>query len=320
MSRFGRVPFARIYNGGAPLSAAHFQPGGLCYRGAGVGVAGVTTAKRLNMSVTYNPAAVTSSSSTLAVQMRSFASIVPVGWYVQIVLHHEYNLHTTDQGGDGATGATMAQYLNSFPILAQAISDGDAGNGRCIAVINPSWDAGAFNVLHIPTAASMPLGSECHMDIYDNPKGTPPGYKKYGTTYRGATDFQTMYNDLESRGWMAPGYGWGIDEFNAPRRIAPKLATLNSTYGWGPLSPNDVDGSGMATSIKAMCDFCLNATVTPSTVLWFTGTGAWNQRAVTAGTANDDAPPGDSLHQGWPITVDPSKVYAAYKAYVDISR
>lgn len=318
MQRWGKVPMARVYNSGNPLGAAHFQPGGLCYRGAGIGVAGVASSRRVNMSIIYDPATVTGPNSAKCTEVRQFAGLVPPGWYVQLVLYHEYNLHTTDRPGE--TAGTLTDFQRSHKLLAQAVVDGDAGNGRCVPVINPSWDAGNLKDAQSVPAADMPAGTQWHNDAYDNPRGQPVGYKKYGTTYNGTLPAQASYDIANRLGYTGAGYGWGIDEFNAPRRVAPKLATLDSTLGWGPLSPYDLDGSGQAKSITDYCTTLLGCPVPPTTVLLFTTNGnLWNQKFTTAGTASGDAPVGDPRHQGWPIDVDPSKPYAAYQAFINIS-
>lgn len=316
---YGKLPIGRVYNGTQPLSATCFQPGGLCYRGAALDVAGVTSSKRINMSVIFDPDGVTSASSPLAVELKNFAAAVPTGWHVQLVMFHEYNLHTTDNGGDGSSGATTASFVNAFHLLAQAINAGDAGRGRIFPVINPAWNGRHLADAAVPPASTMPR-TQLHMDIYDNPYGIPRGYHNYGTTYANAGQFQSMYDYIDAHGYLAAGHGWGIDEFNAPRRVAPNLATLNTTYGWGPLSPHDIDGSGQAASITAMANWALTAPVPATTCILFTGQGNWNQYFDTAGTADQDAPVGSGLHQGWPIAVDPSKPVAAYHAFMDVSR
>lgn len=346
MQRWGKLPMARVYNDYRTLGPGHFQPGGLLYVRCGVGVPGVVTSKRANMSVLMDPRQVTGPDSPLAVEMRNFAAIVPQGWYVQIVLHHEYNLHTTDFG-TGETGCTNAQFQAAFPILAQAILDGDAGAGRCVPVVNPSWDSGAFNLVEAPHASDMPPGTQFHWDYYDNPAGYPldPGgggkYKGMGSWYNPVNRLQKAYDTIVSLGYDNPAYGWGIDEINAPRRVAPPLPTFNSRLGWGPLSPHDVDGSGMAQSITDMAQWCLNAPVPPTTFLLFTQAGnQFNQKFTTAGgeavddwldaNGNPMTPPLSKtqlsqprtpgpLNQGYPIPVDPAKPYAAYQALIDIS-
>lgn len=327
MQRWGRVPMARCYNGGAFLNpnGDHFKPGGLCYRAAGLSTPGVESSRRVNMSVTYNPASVTSSASSLYQQFRAFAAAIPSGWYVQLVMHHEYNLHTTEREGAQGVGS-LADFKRSHKLLAQAIVEGDNGAGRIVPVINPSWDAGNLKDSESVPAAEMPLGTEWHNDAYDNPRGVPTGYKGYGTSYQPLLPAQDSYDIAVRLGYTQPGYGWGIDEFNAPRRVAPRLATLDTTtldgggkpIGWGPLSPSDLDGSGQAKSITDYCTRLLDVPVPPTTVLLFTTMGnLWNQKFTTAGTTVRDAV--GPLHQGWPINVDPSKPYAAYQAFIDIS-
>lgn len=322
---FGKTPIARCYNNSRalPSNGSDFVPGGFAYNSANVGLSGHTSGKRINMSVIYDPGTVTNSSSALAVQMQNYAASVPAGWLVQVVLYHEYNLHTTDYGGDGSNGRTIAQFVNSFPILANAISAGDAGRGRCIAVINPSYGNGSFQNLMVPNASLMPQGSELHMDVYNNPSGNPSGYKAYGCAYRTASQIMTnIYKAIDQLGYASANYGWGIDEFGTPRRVAPKLSSLNTTLGWGPLSPYDIDGSGMAAAINDFVNWCLNAPVKPTTLIFFTGTGSWNQSVKTAGTASkDDGTSGSpgAHYQGFPINVDPTKPMNAYKAFITAS-
>ena len=328
-SSFGRTPIARCYrnNDALPADGSDFQPGGFAWNSANKNLAGHVSGQRINMSVLFDPATVTNANSPKAVELRNYAASVPAGWQVQVVLYHEYNLHTTDYGGNSATGRTSKQFTDAFPILADAIATGDAGRGRCTPVINPSWGNGAFNDVVVPNASLMPQGTQLHFDVYNNPSGNPPGYKGYGTGYRTADQIMKgLYAAAGRLGYLTPGYGWGIDEFGAPRRVAPRLAALNSTYGWGPSSPFDLDGSGMARAITDFANWCINAPVKPTTVIFFTGEGVWNQSVKRAGTIYSnaacpgrDAPPGDPLHQGWPIDVDPSLPLAAYKHFIDIS-
>lgn len=329
MRRWGKVPIGRVYNNTSYLNpdGSHFKPGGLCYRGAGVGISGVESSRRVNMSIIYDPASITSANSALCNQLRTWCGIIPAGWYVQVVMYHEYNLHTTEQ--EGASGAgSLADFKRSHKLLGQAVIDGDNGNGRAVPVINTSIDAGSLADSDSVPASEMPPGSEWHNDAYDNPIGQPPNYAGYGTTYNGVRPAQFSIDMAQRLGYMGPGYGWGIDEFNAPRRVAPRLATLDRTtrdnggrpIGWGPLSPHDLDGSGQAQSITDFCTTCLDAPTPPTTLLLFTTNGTqWNQKFTTAGTVSRDAVSSSPLHQGWPIDVDPSKPYAAYQAFIDIS-
>lgn len=328
---FGRTPIARCYRSDfmLPSSGAGFNPGGYEYIAANAMLGGGhISGNRLNMSVTaWDPVAVIDSTSPLCVAWRNYAASVPAGWVVQLVMWHEWNLHTTDLGSDGTTGRTAADFYRAFPILAQAIVDGDAGRKRCIPVINPSSNNDAYRISDLPLASEMPTGTELHWDIYNNPAGFPKGCKGFGTGYRAVKAFavKTMAT-TSALGYFGAGYGWGIDEFGAPRRVGTRLDVLDTTLGWGPASPQDMDGSGMAAALTAMWNLWQSQPVKPTTVIYFTGQGTWNQKLQTAGTANSstypnlDAQVGDPRRLGLPIAVDPTLPLNALKAMLATSR
>lgn len=327
---FGRTPIARCYRSDylLPSSGAGFADGGFEYIAANMMRVGHISGQRLNMSVTgWDPNTVIDSTSALPVAWRNYAASVPTGWTVQLVMWHEWNLHTTDTGSDGTNGRTAADFYRAFPILAQAIVDGDAGRGRCIPVINPSASNDGYRVSDIPLASEMPLSTELHWDIYNNPAGYPKGCKAFGSGYRPVKNFalKTMAT-TSALGYFGVGYGWGIDEFGAPRRVGTRLPELDPLLGWGPASPQDIDGSAMADALTALWSFWQSQTVKPSTVIYFTGQGTWNQKLRTAGTANSashpnlDAQVGDPRRVGFPITVDPTLPLNALKAMLATSR
>jgi hypothetical protein len=219
-----------------------------------------------------------------------------------------------------------------------------------IAVQNPSFDQGWDDTWAAP-ASQMPPGSQWHADCYDNPIGIG-GYKGYGHPYRSAASvLDGPYNAAVRLGYATPSYGWGVDEFFSPRRVAPKLATLDPILGWGPNSPYDIDGTGQVASIKGVIDYALNKPVPPTTFLLFhfeAGTN-WNQSFKSGGrhkivystkstdpphtvvTAHDDyrevfdangVKTGETYgphYQGFTIPTDDSLGFAMYKQYIDIS-
>lgn len=325
MRMFGRVPIGRTYVGGSiPADGSFFAPGGFGYNSAGLQLAGVTSDKRLNMSYIYDPRQVTSDTSSIARQVAAFCQSVPVGWEIQFVMYHEYNLHTNGPGGRNDAfggGVTNADFAQSFRILSQVIEDN--GNGRVIPVINPVYWGWQDSVA--PPASEVAATTQFHWDLYDNPNGNPSGYKQYGTQYHDMKKLlDPAYAVLGRLGYLSGQHGWGVNEFNCPRRVAPKLATLNTTLGWGPLSPYDIDGSQMAAAITAYVNTCLAYPVPPTTLIIFIFEGGtnFNQSFTSAGRASVDdgtaANPGPN-YQGWPIQVDPSRPKAAWQHFIDIS-
>lgn len=328
--RLGKIPMARCYfgSGTLPSDGSFFLPGGFGHTAARVDVPGVQSGKRLNMSVIFNADQITSASSPKAREIARFVQSIPEGWYVQIVPWHEYNLVKN------RTGGTIAQFVSMFRILSQVIYDADNSRGRAIMVINPSADQ-SWSPSECPAATECAPGTELHFDIYDQPIGIG-GYKAYGHSYRSISSIMTEpMHAIEERGFFAPGYGWGVDEFGSTQRVAPKLPTLDTTLGWGPLSPYDLDGSQRVKAIGDMVTFWLSQPVKPTTLLHFTyqstGTGQWNHDWSTAGRHERGTVPTDDWslvngvevrgphYQGFPIAVDDSRMYALVKSHLDIS-
>lgn len=353
---FVRCPISRCYPGGN-LSLSQFNPGGFFYRAAGLDRPGVVSSKRINMSFIYDPRQVTSSNSSIAVQVKNFVQGVPEGWQVQFVMYHEYNLHTNGPGGrndifknaDGSGGVTNADFINSFKILSQVIYDW--GGDRVIPVINPVFFG--WQDQNVCPASEVAPTTQLHWDLYDNPSGNPPGYKQYGTQYHDMKKLlDPAYQVLVRLGYLTGQHGWGVNEFNSPRRVAPRQAQLNTTLGWGPLSPQDLDGTAMANAITAYTNQCLNYPVPPTTLIIFiyeAGTN-FNQSFTTGGrhdpksddytdimvqatdangnpVYNSNGTPkmvkvGENrgpLYQGYPIPVDHTAPMLAWKHFIDIS-
>lgn len=296
MTQFGKVPVARCYTSSLPSNGSLFAPGGLCYKAAGLHLAGagVLSGKRVNMSFSgWSAPSVTSTSSAVANEVRNFVLSIPADWQVQLVLAHEYNLDSKRGLG------TIAQFVNAIKILGEVIGTADPTGQKCFAVINPSADVGWLNS-YSPTAGQMPEHTEFHWDIYDQPKGIG-GLKAYGALY--GTPSALCADRMQSvidLGFMSANYGWGIDEMGATQRVAPKLATINTTLGWGPNSPADLDATQRVASIKGMTDFYLSQPIKPSTILHFTfgstGTGQWNHSWKTGGRHDRGGIPTDDWY------------------------
>jgi hypothetical protein len=316
--------------GALPATGNGFAPGGKEYKLAALDVAGVVSSKRVNVSSRFHPGDITSSSSAKVIETVNYVKSIPAGWEV-IIGHHEYNK-------TGVTAAQYQQYVDGFKFLSAAVyaqtqlnlSQGK-GYGRYVvnaggAGIGPSFDPDTM----APNADDMAPDAWFGSDAYDNPSGFPNGYKNYGTGYNdiAAKVLDDVYDIAEHLGYLSNldggDRGWWIGEFNSPRRVAPKLTTLDTNLGWGPLSPHDLDGTGQAQAITDYCEYCLGNGGTGRTVparlvlLWLQPGGAnWNQDFSTAGAAQYDDP--GAHHQGWPIAVDPTKPRIAYKHYIDIS-
>lgn len=341
---WGKVPCGRGYYGYAllPTNGAGFLPGGKEYKLAGLDFPGIVSSKRVNVSARIHPTDVTSLSSPVVQNHFDYARTVPAGWTVYIG-HHEYNKNLTIADGQA--------FINAFKILADKVHQANVlnaaeGKGKVIYVINAGGAGIATSTLtpaqYVPNASVMPNNAQFWSDAYDNPSGFPNGYKNYGTGYNdiGSKILNDVYDIASSLGYLNNSdggtRGWGVGEFNSPRRVAPKLASLDSDNGWGPLSPADINGAGQAKAITDYCTFCLGQTdptrPVPASVvlLWLQPGGAnWNQDFSTAGAAKyddwSDTASGTQgtvkgpHWQGWPINVDPSKPRAAYKAFIDIS-
>lgn len=334
---FTKVNCGRGYYGfgDLPITGNGFRAGGKEFKLAGLDNAAAVSAKRINISSRFNPGDINSASSERVLNTVAYVKTIPVGWTVYIC-HHEYNKNTLSP-------AQYVQMLTGFKFLsaavyAQSTAQVAAGTGgRAIYVVN-AGDSGLGNTPDlsiVPDASTMAPDYQFWTDTYFNPNGNPAGYKAYGSAYPGWQNVMVnAYDIAEAIGCHnnsdggTRGHGYG--EINAPRRVAPKLATLNTTLGWGPLSPFDIDGSGQAQCISDACSFAagtLDPTrTTPAKVflLWHADTGTWNQRFDTGGKAGaglDDgtaASPGPH-YQGFPIATDPTKPKNIYKTYVNLS-
>ncbi len=333
-SEWGVCPITRLYPEYTALTSSLFSSGGMLYKGVGLNRTGVTVNKRVNMSIKFDPGPIASggTGSAKAQEVYNFVkNVIPDDWYCQIVLHHEYNLHMHGGQGDGTIAGTMAEFIEAQKILGERIYAADLArptvgksSGRAIPVINPAQFG--FTTDEAAWAGDMPPTTQFHYDIYSNPTQVQ-GHRNYGSPYRNAQNMMDgIYAQLTQMGYL-PGdgtYGWGVNEFNAPRRVAPRLATLNTTYGWGPLSPHDIDGSGQAQAIRDYANYALNAPIPATTFIMFitkpgTASASWNQDFWTGGASNYDAPVGDPLHQNWPINTDSTLPVEAYRQFINIS-
>lgn len=311
-----------------PSTGNGFKVGGKEYKLAGLDVPSVTSSKRINISSRFHPGDITSSSSAVVQATKAYVASIPAGWEV-IIGHHEYNK-------TGVTPAQYAQFVSGFQFLAEAVYNQTLlnvanGKGKGRYVVNAGGAGiGNFDLSQAPNASTMPPDYWFGSDAYDNPSGFPNGYKNYGTGYNdiGSKVLNDVYDAADALGCLdnsdGGDRGWWIGEFNSPRRVAPKLATLDGSLGWGPLSPFDISGVGQAQAITDYCNFCLGVADPTRNVparvvlIWVDAAGAnWNQDFSTAGAAKYDDP--GSHHQGWPIAVDPTKPRLAYKAFIDIS-
>jgi hypothetical protein len=350
---WGKVPCGRTYYGNStlPSDGSGFISGGKEYKCAGLDVAGTISAKRINVCFNIDAAAVTSSSSARAVEAYNYARSVPAGWRVYMT-HHEYNRDFTAIN-------TPAAFVNAFQIIAQTIWDANqlnktTGKGEVLFVVNAAGSGlggGSWSDSYAPAANTMPPNCQFWADAYDNPSGYPSGHRNYGTRYSsdmGADCINDIYDTAGRLGYLDNSdggtRGWGVGEFNSPRRVAPTLASINSTLGWGPSSQHDISGAGQAQAITDYATLCLGTTLRPvpaKVVLFWTGAGTnWNHAMQTAGAAGYDAWQNGSgvlqsnnpiitnftgltlhptLGQGWPIAVDPTPVVNAYQPFIDMS-
>lgn len=296
LQRLGKIPMARCYRSfnSLPNDGSLFAPGGFCYYAAGLQIAGVTSAKRLNLSYGFPASQILNASHPRVQELKAFAASVPAGWYVQLVAQHEYNLSPNRANG------TIPDFVRAIKILGQAIYEGDAGRGRAITVINPSGDVGWIDS-YAPPANQMPPGTQFHWDIYDQPNGTN-GYKGYGHPYRPASSLiDQRIQSVINLGYMNSNYGWGIDELGATQRVAPKLSTFDSRLGWGPSSPYDLDGTGRVATIQGMIDRMIStAAIPPTTIIHFTfnanGSGQWNHSWDSGGRHDRSGVPSDDWY------------------------
>lgn len=336
MNRWKRVPCGRGYYGTAalPAAGAGFASGGKEFKLAGLdqAAAGVVSSKRVNVSSKFTLGSITSSTSAKVVETKKYALSVPHGWTVYIGWH-EYNRKRS--------AAELLQFISSFQFLGEACWEANeaniaAGRGEVVYIINAAGsglDNVTFDDSSAPAADTMPPNTLFIADAYGNPQGTG-GLKAYGTPYPPIGDvFNDVYDIAEALGYLdnsdGGSRGWGIGETGSPRRVAPKITPLDAGLGWGPGSPHDIDGTGQAQFITDACEYALG-NFDPSRPIpaklflnWVQPAGSnWNQDYSTAGSTDHDdgtaASPGPH-YQGFPIPVDPTKPYAAYKHYVDIS-
>lgn len=332
---FNRCPMGRGYYGytALPASGAGFNAGGKEYKLACVDLLGAAASKRVNVSTRFHPGDITGPNSAKVIETVNYVKSIPVGWYVTLC-HHEYNKK-------GMTVAEFDQMKIGFQYLSHAVYNqsqaqraaGTGGRAKYVVNAGDSGLGSTPDISIVPLAADMAPDYEFWTDSYYNPNGVPNGYKGYGTAYPAFTDVVVnAYDIAEAVGCLDNsdggdrGYGYG--EIYAPRRIAPNLASLDAGVGWGPLSPHDVNGQGCADKITEACTFALGQLDPTRTVpaktflLWSADTGTWNHRFDRAGDATHDdgtaAAPGPH-YQGFPVTVDPTRPVAAYKAFVDIS-
>lgn len=342
MQWWGKVPCGRGYYGQTtlPSTGNGFKSGGKEFKLAGLDVAGVVSGRRVNISSKYVLGSITSSTSAKVTETYNYVRSIPAGWVVYICWH-EYNRNRS--------AAELAQFVSDFQFLAEACWEATQlniaeGKGQGIYVVNAAGSglSDTFNSSQAPAASTMPPNAQFWSDAYGNPSGTLlSGYKAYGTRYKTIAEVMNdVYDVALSLGYLnnsdGGSRGWGIGETNAPRRVAPKLATLDSDLGWGPLSPADRDGTLQAQYITDACNFALGAFDPTRTIpakvflLWMQQVGAnWNQDFSTGGdAANDDwsdAPAGTlgtvkGPHwQGFPIATDPTKPRLAYKHFIDLS-
>jgi hypothetical protein len=327
---WGKLPCGRTYyvNNPLPSDGSSFLPGGKEFKAAGLHRSDVISSKRVNICFELNPDSIVDANSPKIKEVQAYVRSIPAGWHIYIT-NHEYNLRIQD----GLY--TSASFRHAMPILAKAIWDADAGRGRASYVINygaSGLGTGTANYDDIPAASEMQKDTQLWGDSYDNPRGWN-GYKNYGTPYGDAQARITngIYDLALAKGFLDNGdggsRGWGIGEFCSPRRVAPKLASLDTGLGWGPLCPYDIDGSGQAALIQGVCEAALGTPTRPIPakviLLWTTASGNnWNQSFRTAGAPTWDdgtaASPGPHF-QNWPVDVDPSKPRAVYQHFLDIS-
>ena len=304
----------------------------------------------MNSCFKFDPGTITTTSSPKAVEVYNYVRSIPAGWRIYLT-YHEYNPEIV-------SGVyTAADFRRAFQILAAQAWDAtqlnkQEGKGEGIFVINiagsglagSSWDDS-----YAPHASTMPPNCQFWSDAYDNPRGVPSNYKGYGTTYGniGPVILDDVYDTAQRLGYLDNSdggtRGWGIGEFCSPRRVAPALASLNTTLGWGPLSPNDISGAGQAQAITNYANYCLGTPARPIpakvVLLWTISSGNnWNQAFTTAGAPEWDAwvngsnvlqttavgnltglTPHPTLNQGWPISVDETLPVAAYQQYINMS-
>lgn len=337
---WGRVPCGRTYYGPSslPSNGSGFLSGGKEYKGVGLDIAGTVSSKRLNVCFRIDPTTIVSSSSARVVEAYDYVRSIPSGWRIYLT-DHEYNRFII---GSGTTDETYqaADYVRAFQILADQIWQANQlnkqeGKGEGIFVVNSAGSGlGTSNWQDswAPAAATMPPNCQFWADAYDNPNGKPTNYKNYGTYYNNVTTLlDDVYDTAQRLGYLNNSdggtRGWGIGEFCAPRRVAPALATLDSTLGWGPLSPHDISGAGQAQSITDYATWCLGTPGRPIpakvVLLWSTESGTnWNQSLQSAGSiSHDDGTAGSPgpHYQGWPISVSPTLPVNAYQPFINMS-
>jgi hypothetical protein len=330
---WGKLPCGRHYYGTNPVpgDGKGFLKNGKEYKAAALHRLDVVSSKRLCTCVKVNPTQITSASSARVVELFNYCRSVPAGWTIYLT-DHEYNSSIAD-----GTYLT-ADYFRAFEIIgaeverANILNLADGNKGKIIWVINAS----GFGILaanpdgtDIPPASMFPAGTQLWWDAYNSFSNAPPGfskYKNYGIPYGNAgTGFLTdLYQIIVDKGYATPTYGWGIGEFNSPRRVAPKLATLDNRLGWGPDSPNDFFGAGQAAAIQEYVEFCLSRPVKPKVILlWAVASGTKANQSLQLGGSPvyDDVVAGvnGTHYQQWPIDVPKDLPVAVWQSYLDQS-
>lgn len=339
---FGKLPIGRMYYGfnAVPSNGQGFiKTFGKEFKAAALHRSDVVSSKRLNVNVRIDPGTITSATSPRVVEIFNYCRSIPAGWHIYLS-DHEYNLFIENGVYD------VADYQRAIPIVAAEIYRANLLNiADGLGAVTPVVNAAGYGVLNgdtasaaIPAYSVMPPGTQLWWDAYNSFSNKPQGfaqYKKYGAPYGDPAAFlPDLYQIVVDKGYAIPQAGWGIGEFNSPRRVAPKLPVLDTRLGWGPASPYDISGEGQAKSIDDYTQWCLAQDIPPKVMmLWAVSSGVnANQSLATGGRFTDDdydisSPlpldqatliPGPHF-QGFPITVSPDLPLAVWQGYLDQS-